>query len=667
MGEIDTLNIRRNFSNNFNNENVNDDHFNEIASVIKNKMTISPEERTQLTNKAKLELILKSDSNNKEISNSFIDIPQIRKPNSSLSGKGNLLFLLAEMQKISVDLQGENLKLRIQVFNVKLKAKTENANQLSSEIDQLNREYQQQLACLDSMTIKLRELKSYKQSLENEVSAKKNELDSKQLEYKNIKENLTANIKENLTENSLLLEKKLAEEIKTLTNFIQQKESELIEINNLFEVKSNECETAINNVAQCADLLDDALNKLREFKANDIESNKPIEHHIEEALSNTAKLLEILTTLIITIGNSAVDKLKDDLEINRKRATANQNELKRKSEEYEQQVQKAEQTQKIAKCVGQILGGLVMAIGAVGALFGGAGIALMAVGIGLLAVDFIAEKATGRSLTDRIMSPLMEHVFMPLMEIIGKVVDAILEYTPLGSLLKEIDKAAGTDLLSIAKGIATAAVAVAAMIALAYVAKSSAKFLFEKMSQTFINSIMQVAKQAITQAIKKIIPNVVKNMSNQTSVVVKKIIDEIAKKLEQVASKISAMMEKATQHVNKSVFKDIKLRTPEEIHRLMRITANRLAMANQAIMFSNTATQGGLRINVANAELQKANINAAMLFDRYEIDRLMDDSQHLFTTYKHQQESVMKLFSDITEIITAQNDTGKYISKPLRA
>ncbi|HGJ5899965.1 hypothetical protein, partial [Arsenophonus apicola] len=51
-------------------------------------------------------------------------------------------------------------------------------------------------------------------------------------------------------------------------------------------------------------------------------SQKPsFEHHIEEAMSNTAKLLEILTTLIITIGNSAVDKLQDDLEINRERAS----------------------------------------------------------------------------------------------------------------------------------------------------------------------------------------------------------------------------------------------------------------------------------------------------------------------------------------------------------
>lgn len=188
------------------------------------------------------------------------------------------------------------------------------------------------------------------------------------------------------------------------------------------------------------------------------------------------------------------------------------------------------------------------------------------------------------------MSPLMEHVFMPLMEMIGKVVDAILEYTPLGNLLKEIDKAAGTDLSSMIKAIATAAIAVATIIALAYVAKSAAKFLFEKMSQTFINSIMQVAKQAITQVIKKIIPNAVRNMSNQTSVAIKKIINEITKKLEQVASKISAMMEKATQHVNESVFKNMKLSTPEEIYRLMRITGNRLAMANQAIMFSNTAT-----------------------------------------------------------------------------
>ncbi|WP_334470512.1 hypothetical protein [Arsenophonus sp. PmNCSU2021_1] len=58
--------------------------------------------------------------------------------------------------------------------------------------------------------------------------------------------------------------------------------------------------------------------------------------------------------------------------------------------------------------------------------------------------------------------------------------------------------------------------AVAAVIALAYVGKSAAKFLIEKMSQTFIASMVQVAKQAIVQVIKKIIPNMVKNATKQT-------------------------------------------------------------------------------------------------------------------------------------------------------
>ncbi|MFS1539710.1 MAG: hypothetical protein ACL7BU_14660 [Candidatus Phlomobacter fragariae] len=60
------------------------------------------------------------------------------------------------------------------------------------------------------------------------------------------------------------------------------------------------------------------------------------------------------------------------------------------------------------------------------------------------------------------------------------------------------------------------------------------------------------------------------------------------------------MMEKTTQYVNKSVFKNMNLNTPEEIHRLMKIIGNRLAMNNQAIMFINTAIQGGLNINVSS-------------------------------------------------------------------
>lgn len=658
MGEIDTLNIRSSFSDTFNNEIIDGDHFNEIAAVIKKKVIISPKESIQLNDKAKLELILQLDFNDEEnMFNDSVDKPQIRKPNLLLSKKIGLLLILALMQKINVDIQGNNLKQGVEMYNFKLKAKVESANALSKELDQLHHDCRLETERLAIMTIKLQELNFNKNELANELNDIKNQLISKQIVY--------SNLKSNFADNHLELNKKL-EEINRFSDLIKKKEIELAELIKTYDMQSKNCEIANNKIAQFTDLIFSTLNKLREITSNGIETNKPIEQHIEETYSNTANLLEILSTLIINIGNSAVDKLKDDLEINRKRAVANQMELKRKSEEYEEQVQKAEQAQKMAKCVGQILGGLVMALGVVASLFGGAGIALMAVGISLLAVDFITEKATGKSLTDRLMSPLMEHVFMPLIEIIGKVVDAILEYTPLGALLKEIDKAAGTDLLGITKGIATAAVAVAAIIALAYVAKSAAQFLFEKMSQTFINSIIQVAKQAIVQAIKKIIPNAVKNISNQSSAVVKKIINEIAKKLEQIANKISAMIEKASQQVNKSVFKNMKLRTPEEINRLMKITGNRLVMSNQLTMFTNTAAQTGLKINVANAELQKATISANMLLAQHEIERFMEDSKDLFAIYKSQQEGIMKLFSDITDVITAQINTGKYISKPMR-
>ncbi|WP_063653901.1 hypothetical protein [Candidatus Arsenophonus triatominarum] len=74
MGEIDTFNMRKNF---FNNENVNADRFNETASVIKDKITISSKESIQLNNKAKLELILTSEFSNKNVSDNSIDIPQI--------------------------------------------------------------------------------------------------------------------------------------------------------------------------------------------------------------------------------------------------------------------------------------------------------------------------------------------------------------------------------------------------------------------------------------------------------------------------------------------------------------------------------------------------------------------------------------------------------------
>ncbi|WP_147392421.1 hypothetical protein [Arsenophonus endosymbiont of Aleurodicus floccissimus] len=72
----------------------------------------------------------------------------------------------------------------------------------------------------------------------------------------------------------------------------------------------------MKDIAQCTSFINHALNKLSQFKAADrIESDKPIEQHIKETLSNTGELLKILSTLIINIGNCAVDKLKDDLRL----------------------------------------------------------------------------------------------------------------------------------------------------------------------------------------------------------------------------------------------------------------------------------------------------------------------------------------------------------------
>ncbi|MEG3135829.1 type III secretion system translocon subunit SctE [Rouxiella sp. T17] len=233
----------------------------------------------------------------------------------------------------------------------------------------------------------------------------------------------------------------------------------------------------------------------------------------EQLLTGLAAVTLLLGQLSNLIGESADAKLKSNAELSQKLQEARQLEMQVKAKEQAEAIRKAEQLNKVMGCVGKILGGVIAAVSIVGAIFtGGASLALAAVGIALMVADPIVEAVTGKSITSRIMAPILEHVFQPMMKVIGDLIN---------SALKKLG--VKDDISEIITVVVSAIVAVAIIIVASIAAKTAGKALIKKM--------MPMIEKMMTKIMTKAIPQAMKNGSKMLSKNVTKAISKMRNSL----------------------------------------------------------------------------------------------------------------------------------------
>lgn len=204
-----------------------------------------------------------------------------------------------------------------------------------------------------------------------------------------------------------------------------------------------------------------------------------------------AAMTLLMGQLALLIGDNADRKLQDNAELTRLLQEARQAEMQVKAKEQADAIIKAEQLSKTMGCVGKILGGLIVAVSLVGAIFtGGASLALAAVGIALMVADPIVKAITGKSITDRVMAPVLEHVIQPMMKFIANAVNKFLK-----------DFGVDESISNIISTVVSAITIAITMIAVSLLAKAGGKAL--------LKSIMPM----INKMISKLTPTVVKNSS----------------------------------------------------------------------------------------------------------------------------------------------------------
>ncbi|WP_368565606.1 type III secretion system translocon subunit SctE [Pseudoxanthomonas sp. UTMC 1351] len=208
------------------------------------------------------------------------------------------------------------------------------------------------------------------------------------------------------------------------------------------------------------------------------------------AMTNAAKLSELLATLNQLISENSLLKLEADTKLTKDLLKSQEAENTRRSEEYQAEQAKAAQLEKTMGCIGKIVGWLITVVAVIAAPFsGGASLALAAVGLALV----IVEEATGFSVLGKAFEPIMQHVLMPLINAISKGLTQMLENMG-------VDAAVARKVGSILGAVIGAAVMVAVIVLAVVVGRSAAANLLKQIGPMINKMMARVMPQILKDA-----------------------------------------------------------------------------------------------------------------------------------------------------------------------
>lgn len=203
--------------------------------------------------------------------------------------------------------------------------------------------------------------------------------------------------------------------------------------------------------------------------------------------SSAARLTLLMASLTQIIGESRDASMKNDQALFEEMQMQRQKSLEKSAADYEAEVAKAEQVNKTMGCIGKIVGAILTVVSIVAIPFtGGASAALAVIGVGLMVADKIVEAATGKSLTDMAMAPIMTHIIQPMMEAISKIIVAALESY---GVPPEKAKLVG----GVIAAVVTAVIMLVVMVAVSALAKGAATRMMEKFAKPMVNMMSKMA------------------------------------------------------------------------------------------------------------------------------------------------------------------------------
>lgn len=387
--------------------------------------------------------------------------------------------------------------------------------------------------------------------------------------------------------------------------------------------------------------LESSLNYLDSLNKNAASVNAGLQSSLKTT-AGTAALL--MAQLIAIIGDSTEETMELNLKFSQKVQAAQQEKLTNDAEEVEKQQEKSKQMQETMGCIGKIIGAIVMVVSAVAAVFtGGASLALAAISIALMTADAIYQKVTGNeSFIAAALKPIVEHVLMPIIQLITNAISQVLESLGVKNDIAEI----------IATVLAVVVLIVAA-IGAAVIAKKLPVDKLMNIIGSMLKKVLNSVLSAIAKAVKPLLSEI-KNISDDVIAEISKVMKSVTNALNQLIgdgakSKINLMKEFLNDDV------------------ALKSLGNKLNLAEDVLRVADVSVDSSGNIAAGTLEKRVSEILA-------EITELLSASasMKLFTegvtdAYSRSIENMNMLMTNAADMAGGEQDVGRFIFAHTRA
>jgi invasin B len=255
-----------------------------------------------------------------------------------------------------------------------------------------------------------------------------------------------------------------------------------------------------------------------------------------------------------------------------------------------------------------------------------------------MAVDQVVKAATGTSLTDRIMQPLMEHVLKPMIEGISKLVTGLLEAC---GVSKEDAEMAGNIIGAVVGMALMAAVVIGAMV----LGKSS-------QAQKLLKPMLKMAEKMIA----KLIPQVLKEAGAEGAAMLSKGISRLTSGLKNTGNKVLNSVDEQLPDGLKNAGKNVysKMGGRSGIGNTMQRGANGMSMVSAV---ATGATSGVIADSQKKLDKLKALIDKLMAQDALDSDFTSGMLKHV----KALMAMLDSIDSSMSEVINADTSRSNFI------
>lgn len=377
---------------------------------------------------------------------------------------------------------------------------------------------------------------------------------------------------------------------------------------------------ATKALAEALAVLDKALGDLEAFKnqADKLDPNGSVSARGDEkARTNAAMLSELLAVLQEIIGAANDAKLEAETKLLQEVLKLREAENLRRSQEYQDELAKAEAAQKKMGCIGKIVGWVVAVVAVVVApLTGGASMVLAGVGLALA----IGEEL-GLDIMGKIMEPIMK-VIMELVKHVGSVIGDVLGAMGVSSDI--VDKI--KDVLAV---VAVAAMIIAAVVLTKKVAGTAA-----------VQQLAKAVTRAVSEAISKALPQILKSVARS-----------VGQTVDDVAQAISKAAAKATGASADN----------------MATRAGYAMKATHTLQFAHQTTQSVGSIVIADMYIDAAKLLAELEVGLVASEIFRELIQKILEYFIQTKNLVQQLFEQMSNVQANEHATAKYVTHRIGA